>query len=102
MRIIWVGGIGERVISGVLTPTTPATRVQDRHRPDHEAAPVVAREDRALDAEHVEQADQVAAQVVDVVGADRLGPVAAAVAALVGRDHPEARGDQCVELVAPR
>ena len=79
-----------------------ALGVQHRHRPDHEAAPVVPREDRALDAEHVEQAGEVARQVVDVVGADRLGPIAAAVAALVGRDHAEARADERVELMPPR
>ena len=43
-------------------------RMEHGHRPHHEPAPVVPDEHRALDAEGVEQADEVAGQVVDVVG----------------------------------
>jgi len=38
----------------------------------------------------VEQPDQIAGQVLDIVGLDRLGPLGRAVAALVRRDHPDA------------
>ena len=65
--------------------------MEQRHHPHDQAAPVVADEDRALDAERVEQADQVAGQVMDVVGGDLGRPLAVAVAALVGREHAEAR-----------
>lgn len=47
--------------------------MEERHRPGHEAAPVVAGEDGALDSEHVEEADEIAGQVMDVVGADLGG-----------------------------
>ena len=75
--------------------------MQDRHRPDDEPTPVVSAEDRLLDLEGVEQTGHVAAQVVDVVVGDRLGPIAGAVAPLVRRDGPEARLGQGGELVTP-
>ena len=87
-----MGGMGGRGRYGVLTPTTPATRlgVQQRHLPHDEAAPVVADEDGPLDAQVVEQADQVTGEVGHVVVGHRLGSRAGAVAALVGGDGPEA------------
>ena len=77
---------------GVLIPITPGDAVEmpQRHLPDDDAAPVVADEDRLLDAEMVEQADEVAGQMLDVVGLDGVRPVGRAIAALVRRDHPEA------------
>ena len=82
----------------VFTPMTPAVRgVEDRHRPRHEAAPVVA----ALDAESVEQRDEVAGQMLEVVGLDPLGRIAATVATLVGRDHVEAGTGESGDLVTP-
>jgi hypothetical protein len=86
-----MGGIGERGKYGVFTPTTPAVRrVEQWHHPHHQATPVVAHEDGALDADRVQQAYQVAGQVVDVVGGDIRRPVAAAIAALVWGEHAEA------------
>ena len=78
-----------------------ARRMEQRHHPDDEAAPVVADEHGALDVERVEQADQVARQMVDVVGGDVVRTVAVAVAALVGRDRAEPGGDERGHLVAP-
>ena len=59
-------------------------------------------EDGLLDAERVEQADQIAGQVMDVVGLDLRRPVAVAVAALVGRDGAEAGRGERRHLMAPR
>lgn len=78
-----------------------ARGVEDRHRPRREAAPVVAGEHGALDAESVEQRDEVAGQMLEVVGLDPLGRVAATVATLVGRDHVEAGTGESGDLVAP-
>ncbi len=97
-----MGFTGIRGRKGVLRPTTPghAVAVQQWHLPDHEAAPVVTHEHGPLDVERVEQADQVAGQVEDVVVDDGLGPGAAAVAALVGGDGPEPGGGDGRQLVA--
>ena len=78
-----------------------AVDMPQRHLPDDEAAPVVADEDRLVDLEMVEQADQIAGEVLDVVGLDRLGPVGRAIAALIGRDHADAGLAQRLDLVAP-
>ena len=67
-----------------------AIDMPQRHLPDDEAAPVVADEDRLVDLQMIEQADEIAGQMLDVVGLDRLGPVGRAIAALVRRDHPDA------------
>ena len=72
-----------------------------RHLPDDKAAPVVADEDRLVDLEMIEQADEIAGQVLDVVGLDRLGPVGRAIAALIRRNHPNAGLAQRLDLVAP-
>jgi hypothetical protein len=56
-----------------------------RHLPDDKAAPVVADEDCLVDLEMVEQSDEVAGQMLHVVGLDRLGPVGRAIAALIRR-----------------
>ena len=61
-----------------------AVDMPQRHLPDNKAAPVVADEDRLVDLQMVEQADQIAGQVLDVVGLDRFGPIGRAIAALVG------------------
>ena len=78
-----------------------AIDVAQRHLPDDEAAPVVADEDRLVDLEMVEQADEIAGQVLHVVVLDRLGPVGRAIAALIRRDHPDAGLAQRLDLVTP-
>ena len=67
-----------------------AIDMPQRHLPDDEAAPVVADEDRLVDLEMIEQADEIAGQMLDVIGLDRLRPVGRAIAALIRRDHPDA------------
>src|SRR5450432_1532614 len=49
----------------------------------------------------IEQADQIAGQMLDVVGFDRLRPIGRTVTALVRCDHPDAGLAQCLDLVAP-
>ena len=78
-----------------------AIEVAQRHLPDDEAAPVVADEDRLVDLEMIEQADEIASQMLDVVVLDRLGPVGRAIAALVRRDHANAGLAQRLDLVTP-
>jgi hypothetical protein len=75
--------------------------MHQRHLPDDQAAPVVAAEHRLVDAQMVQQPDQVAGQVGHVVVLDRLGTVGQAVAALVGHDHPAAGRRQGRDLPAP-
>ncbi|MGY2934351.1 hypothetical protein ACVWZ6_003953 [Bradyrhizobium sp. GM6.1] len=75
--------------------------VPEWHLPDDKTAPVMADEDRLIDLKMVEQADQIAGQVLDVVVLDRLWPVGRAVAALVRRDHADAGLAQRLDLVAP-
>ena len=72
------------------------------HLPDDKTAPVVADENRLLDLEMVEQTDEIAGQVLDVVGFDRLGSLGSAIATLVRRDHANAGLAERLELVAPR
>lgn len=72
-----------------------------RHLPDHEAAPVVADEDRLVDFQMIKQPDQIAGQMLDVIGLDWLGPIGRAIAALVGRDHADAGLTQRLDLMAP-
>ena len=67
-----------------------AIDMPQRHLPDDEAAPVVADEDRLLDLQMIEQADEIAGQMLDVIGFDRFRPVGRAITALVRRDHPDA------------
>ena len=78
--------------TGVLTPdhARGPRRMEQRHHPDDEAAPVVADEHGALDVERVEQADEVARQMAHVVRGDVVRTVAVTVAALVGRERAEA------------
>src|SRR6516162_3306198 len=73
----------------------------ERHPPDDKAAPVVADENRLVDPEMIEQADEVKGQMLEVVGLDRLGAVGRAITALVRRDHPDARFAQRLDLVTP-
>jgi len=47
------------------------------------------------------QPDEVAGQMLEVVSLDRLGAVGRAVAALVRRDHPDARFAQRLDLITP-
>jgi hypothetical protein len=50
----------------------------------------------------VEQADEIAGQMLDVIGFDRLRPVGRAIAALIRRNHPNAGLRQRLDLVPPR
>lgn len=59
-------------------------------------------EDGLVDAEHVEQAGEIAGQVFEVESFDDLRGVAGAKPTHVGCDHPEAGVDQRPELLAPR
>ena len=79
-----------------------AIRMEHGHGPRHEPAPVVPDEDGPRDPERVEQPHEVPGELLHAVRLDRLRRVAAAVAALVGRDRAEAGGGQRGELVAPR
>ena len=78
-----------------------AIDVSHRHLPDDEPAPVVTDENRLVDPEMIEQPDEVAGQMLEVVSLDRLGAVGRAVAALVRRDHPDARFAQRLDLITP-
>ena len=74
IRIRAIGSIGARGMKGVLRPRmTPATRVgcSSGNRLHDEAAPAVAAEDRLLDAEVIQQAHEVARQVLDASVGDR-------------------------------
>src|SRR3954469_3550573 len=79
-----------------------AIDMPQRHLPDDKAAPVVADENRLVDLEMIEQADEIAGQVLDVVSLDRFGTVGRTKAALIGRDRANAGLAQHLELVAPR
>ena len=63
--------------------------------------PVVADDDKLLVAQSISEANDVIRQFNDVVGFDRLGPVAATVATLVGHGDLEPSFHQRVDLVAP-
>ena len=76
--------------------------MQQRRRPRHDAAEVVADEHRAFGADVVEQADDVGGQLDDVVGVDRLRLRGPAVPALIGRQHVVAGLGQRGYLVPPR
>ena len=71
------------------------------HLPDQHGAPVVADEGRLLVAVVVEQARQVAGQLVGAVVGDLARTRAGAVAAQVGGHGPVAGVSQRAELVAP-
>src|SRR4051794_9110067 len=72
------------------------------HLPDDKTAPVVANENCLLDVEMVEQTDEIAGQVLDIVSFDGLRPLGGTVATLVRRDHANAGIAERLELVAPR
>ena len=67
-----------------------AVAMPKRHLPDDEAAPVVADENRLVDLQMIEQTDEIAGQMLEIVGLDRFRPVGRAIAALVRRDHANA------------
>ena len=79
-----------------------ALGVVDGEPPGHAAAPVVGHDAGALVAERREQARRVAGQRVEVVGRDAARLVGARVAALIGRDHAEARAGEPLDLARPR
>jgi hypothetical protein len=62
----------------------------------------VTDEDRFVDSEVIHQPDQVAGEMLDVVGLDRLWPIGGAVTALVRRDHADAGRAERLDLMAPR
>ena len=64
--------------------------MEERHLPGDDAAPVVADEDGALQAERVEESDEIASEMVDVVVLGRRRRIGLAIAPLVGRDRPVA------------
>ena len=72
------------------------------HLPDHETAPIVADENCLVDMQVIEQADQVAGQMLEVVGLDRSGAIGRAVAALIRRDHADAGRRKRLDLMPPR
>ena len=76
-------------------------RIAHGRFPDDIAAPVVADDDRLVDLEMVEEADDVAGQTVDGIVLDRRRTVAFAVAALVERDRAKARLVQPLDLATP-
>ena len=49
----------------------------------------------------IEQADEIAGQLFEVIGLHRLRPVSHAESALIRRDHPQAGLAQRLDLVAP-
>ena len=61
----------------------------------------MAAEDGLFHAEVVEQADEVARQVLHVVGFDGVRSLGQAIAAHVRGDGPAAGGLECVQLMAP-
>ena len=58
-------------------------------------------ENGLVDLEMIHQTDEIAGQVLDVIGFDGFRPVGGAIAALVRRDHPNAGGRERLDLVAP-
>ena len=76
--------------------------MQQRALPGDERAPVVADHHRGLGLVVVEQAGEVAADVVDLVVLDLRRRVAAAEAAQVGRHRAVARRRERRELMPPR
>ena len=75
---------------------------QQRRIPCHRCAPIVAGDHRRLDAEAVDQPDDIADEVQDVVRLDRGGRVGLPVAALVGRDDAKACRRERGNLMPPR
>src|SRR4030081_2955679 len=73
-----------------------------RHLPDDKTAPVVADENRLVDFEMVEQADEIAGQMLDVIGLDRFGSVGRAVTALIRRNYPTSGSSQRRDTVTTR
>ena len=70
--------------------------------PRDRGAPVVAHDDRGVDAARVEQADDVAHEMELRVLIDGRGHVGGAVAPLVGSEHVVPGLAQHLQLVAPR
>ena len=104
LRKACVVGTRDRGTGGTLSPTTPANRsgCSSGARPGHHAAEVVADDHRAFGADVIEQADDVGAQLDDVVGVDGRRLRRPAVAALIGRQHVVAGLGQRGDLVPPR
>src|SRR5579872_7014081 len=78
-----------------------AIAVPKRHLPNDKPAPVVADEDSLVDFQMIEQADEIAGQVLHIVGLDRLRPVGRAVAALVRSNHAGPGLAKRLDLMTP-
>jgi len=89
---------------GVLTPITPAVRsgwstgIAQATKPPQSCPAKTARSRPKASS----SATRSPGEVLEIVGLHGRGRVAAAVAALVGRDHAEAGGGQGRDLAAPR
>ena len=79
-----------------------AIRVQQRHHPHDQAAPVVAHEYGFVDLPNVQQSDQILAQFHDRVGGNLVRPIGQAVAALIDGDGLISGRGQWSKLVSPR
>ena len=75
--------------------------MKQRRAPGHHAAEVVSDDHRAFGSDVVKQADDIGAQLDDVVGVDRFRLGGPAVAALVGRQNMEAGFGQRGDLMPP-
>jgi hypothetical protein len=77
-------------------------RVGGRQRPADDAAPVVADEVEAVDAQAVGDAEDVGDQEIDGVLPGSAGSRRRRVSTLVGGDGAEARSGEAVEVRRPR
>ena len=91
-------------MGGTLSPADRPDPVgmQQCGVPHHHGAPVVADEHRLLQADLIQQGDEIAGQRVDVVVLDGVGAAGAAVPALVGGEHVVAGLRENRDLVPPR
>ena len=78
-----------------------ALKMTHCHLPDDKTAPVVTDEDRLVDVQVIEQPDQIARQVNEIVVLDIIRPIARAVATLIRRDDANAHLTQRLDLMPP-
>ena len=101
-----------RILGHRLQPHGRMRRVEDRHAldrsgparrhpPGDRRAPVVADQREALATDSLGQGEDVVGQRVETIGRRAPGLGAEVVAALVGRDHPEARRGQWLDQLTP-
>ena len=97
-----MGSTGARVVRCVdADHAGDAIDMSQRHLPHDEAAPVMTDENRLVDLEMIEQPDQIAGQVLDIVGFDALRPVSGSIAALVRCDEANPGLAQRLDLMPP-